>query len=50
MAGGQGVRVFAIRGIIGVLLVILVYYRPAEGIKALVAQAKQRDRCVTPIP
>ena len=42
MAGGQGVAWFYIRGIIGVLLVILAIDLVVEGIKALAAQAKQR--------
>ena len=42
MAGGQGVVWFYIRGIIGVLLVILAIDLVVEGIKALAAQAKQR--------
>ena len=42
MAGGQGVAWFYIRGIIGVLLVILAIDLVVEGIKVLAAQAKQR--------
>ncbi len=42
MAGGEGVAWFYIRGIIGVLLVILAIDLVVEGIKALAAQKKQR--------
>ncbi len=42
IAGGQGVAWFYIRGIIGVLLVILAIDLVVEGIKALSAQKKQK--------
>ena len=42
MAGGQGVAWFYIRGIIGVLLVILAIDLVVEGVKALAAQKKQK--------
>ena len=42
IAGGEGVVWFYIRGIIGVLLVILAIDLVVEGIKALSAQKKQR--------
>ena len=42
MAGGTGVVWFYIRGIIGVLLVILAIDLVVEGVKALAAQAKQK--------
>ena len=42
IAGGQGVAWFYIRGIIGVLLVILAIDLVVEGVKALSAQKKQR--------
>ena len=42
IAGGEGVAWFYIRGIIGVLLVILAIDLVVEGVKALSAQKKQR--------
>ena len=42
IAGGEGVVWFYIRGIIGVLLVILAIDLVVEGVKALSAQKKQR--------
>ena len=42
LAGGEGVVWFYIRGIIGVLLVILAIDLVVEGVKALSAQKKQR--------
>ena len=42
IAGGEGVVWFYIRGIIGVLLVILAIDLVVEGVKALSAQTKQR--------
>ena len=42
IAGGEGVVWFYIRGIIGVLLVILAIDLVVEGIKALSAQKKQK--------
>lgn len=42
IAGGEGVVWFYIRGIIGVLLVILAIDLVVEGVKALAAQAKQK--------
>ena len=42
IAGGEGVAWFYIRGIIGVLLVILASDLVVEGVKALSAQKKQR--------
>ena len=42
IAGGEGVAWFYVRGIIGVLLVILAIDLVVEGVKALSAQKKQR--------
>ena len=42
IAGGEGVVWFYIRGIIGVLLVILAIDLVVEGVKALSAQKKQK--------
>ena len=42
LAGGEGVVWFYIRGIIGVLLVILAIDLVIEGIRALAAQKKQK--------
>ena len=42
IAGGEGVAWFYIRGIIGVLLVILAIDLVVEGIRALATQKKQK--------